>query len=74
MLSTKAQGPIYNLGPYPYNSSLKLRFFPLSSKEKNLGFDFLGVKTIYSFDLHMWEHRFVLPIIVNDASEPVMCH
>ena len=62
--STKAQGPIYNLGPHPYNSSSKLRFFFLSSEEKKWGFDFLRVKTTYSSDLHTWEHRFAHPIIV----------
>ena len=35
MLSAKAQGPIYDLGPKPYNNPSKLRFFSLSSKEKS---------------------------------------
>ena len=52
MLSAKAQGPIYNFDPYPYNSPLKLWFFPPSSEEEKWDFDFLRVKTIYSFDLH----------------------
>ena len=57
------------LGPYPYNSPSKFRFF-LLSEEKKWGFDFLRVKTINSSDLHC----LVLLIIVTDALKPTMCH
>ena len=41
--------------------------FSLSSKEKKWSFDFLRLKTTYSSNLHMWEHRFALPVTVTDA-------
>ena len=53
----------------PQNSS-----FPPSSAEKKWGFDFLRVKIIYFFDLHMWKHCFALPITVIDASKLAIRH
>ena len=45
--SVKAQGPIYDMGPQPYNSLSKLWFFPLIRGEK-WGFDFSGINIILS--------------------------
>ena len=65
--SNKAQGPIYDFGPYPYNSPSKLQFFPLIQGEK-VGFWFLRDKTIYFSSSHMWNYRFACPMIATDAS------
>ena len=58
--SIKAQGPIHDLGPQPYNSPSKLRFFPLIWGEK-WGFDFSGINIILSLELHMWECHLCIP-------------
>ena len=56
----KAQYTI--LGPYPYNSPSKLRFFPPIWGEK-VGFLFFRIKTIHFFSSHVRDYRFACPII-----------
>ena len=53
MSLAKAKGPIDDLGLQPYNSPLKLRFFPLIQGEK-WGFEFWKL-ILFNFLIYMRE-------------------